>query len=172
VTGIVRKAWVTRTLAGTAAASFLTAGLGSLATASGTSSPWYRDLRKPSIQPPAVVFPIVWTTLYTDIAVSSAFALDALEGRDTTDPGTDAAHRYRWALGVNLALNAGWSWTFFRWHRIGPAVVVAGALAASSLDLARRARQGSPGAAAALVPYAAWCGFATVLTTALWWRNR
>ena len=42
------------------------------------------------------------------------------------------------ALAVNLAVNAGWSWVFFRWHRLGPAVGVAGLLTLSSADLVRR----------------------------------
>lgn len=160
-----------KTLAVTGAATGLTAVLGTLATSSGTSSSWYRALRKPSIQPPAAVFPLVWTALYTDIAISSAVALNGLAAEKGDDaPGR--ARGYRWALGVNLVLNATWSWTFFRWHRLGTAVVVAGALAVSSLDLARRARASSPAAALALVPYAAWCGFATALSAALWRGNR
>ena len=153
-----------RTLAGTAVATGLTAAVGSWATTPSVKGSWYRRLRKPAIQPPAAVFPVVWTVLYADIAVSSAVALDRL------DP--DEAEAYRRALTVNLLLNTSWSWTFFRQHRLAQAVAVAGALTASSLDLARRAGDADPRAGVALLPYAAWCGFATVLTTALWWRNR
>jgi translocator protein len=39
-------------------------------------------------------------------------------------------------------------------------------------DLIRRARRVSPAAAAALVPYPAWSGFATVLATEIARRNR
>jgi benzodiazapine receptor len=53
-----------------------------------------------------------------------------------------------------------------------PAIVVAGALAMSSIDLARRAGQTHRAAGIALSPYAAWCSFATVLTTAIWRGNR
>jgi tryptophan-rich sensory protein len=60
---------------------------------------------------------------------------------------------------------------FFRAHRLASAVAVAGALAVSSADLARRAGQGSPAAGWALVPYAAWCSFATVLSGVIWRRN-
>ncbi|GAA1436187.1 hypothetical protein GCM10009616_35410 [Microlunatus lacustris] len=74
--------------------------------------------------------------------VTGSLALDRLR-RD--DPRAAAAHRG--ALAVNLVLNASWSWVFFRAHRLPAAVVVAGALAP-------------------------WCTFATVLSTALWRRNR
>jgi benzodiazapine receptor len=155
-----------RTLAATSAAVAATAVLGSVASAD-VQSPWYAQLRKPAIQPPGIVFPFVWTTLYTDIAVSSAVVIDRLQRSDPS-----AASAYRRALAVNLVLNASWSWVFFKWHRLAPAIGVAGALAVSSADLARRADQADPHAAWARVPYAAWCSFATVLTTAIWRRNR
>ncbi len=153
-----------RTLAGTAAATGLAAAAGSWATTPSVQSSWYRRLRKPAIQPPPAVFPVVWTALYTDIAVTSAYVLDRLPAEE--------AEAYLRALTVNLLLNASWSWTFFRQHEIARSVAVAAALTASSLDLARRAAETDRRAGLALVPYAAWCGFATVLTAALWWRNR
>ena len=155
-----------RTLALTGTAVAATAASGSLASAD-TRSAWYRQLVKPAIQPPAAVFPVVWTTLYADIAVTSALALERL---DRDDPGAAAA--YRRALALNLVLNASWSWVFFKAHQLVPAVVVAGALAASSVDLVRRTAAARPAAGAALAPYAAWCSFATVLSAAIWRRNR
>lgn len=143
------------------------AGLGSIGSRD-VESRWYADLEKPAYQPPGVAFPVVWTTLYTDIALTAGHALDRLEA----DGRHDEAAAYRRAHGANLALNAGWSWVFFRWHRLGPAVGVAGLLALSSADLVRRTGQVSPAAAAALSPYPAWCGFATLLSADIWRRNR
>ncbi len=97
-----------------------TAGLGSLASASDAGSLWYRRLSKPPFQPPAVAFPVVWTLLYADIATPAALTLDQL--------GEPERASYVRALGANLVLNAGWSWVFFRWHRLGPSVVVAAAI--------------------------------------------
>jgi tryptophan-rich sensory protein len=147
----------------TATATAAAAVVGSLASRD-TSSVWYRRLRKPVIQPPPAVFPVVWTLLYTDIAVSSAAALDQLEG--------DESVAYRRALAANLLLNASWSWVFFSAHRLVPAILVAGTLSASSWDLVRRTSRGDQRAGLAQLPYAGWCSFATVLTTAIWWRNR
>ena len=45
-------------------------------------------------------------------------------------------------------------------------------LTASGLDLARRSARVNRPAGAALLPYAAWCGFATVLSAAIARRNR
>lgn len=156
-----------RTIVRTGLATAATAAVGGLAS-SDTRSRWFRRLDKPSWQPPAAVFPVVWTTLYTDVALSSAQVVDRLraDGREA-----DAAAFER-ALAANLALNASWTWTFFKFHRLGAAVAVAGALAASGADLTRRAGSVSPVAAAGLGAYTAWCTFATVLSTNIWRRNR
>jgi translocator protein len=155
-----------KNLAVSAAAVTATAMLGSLASG-GVRSRWYAELDKPAIQPPGFVFPIVWTALYSDIAVSSAVAIEALQ-----DPRLKAAGKYRRALAVNLILGACWTWVFFQAHKPLPAIAVAAALATSSADLARRTGQANPIAGIALTPYAAWCSFATVLTAAIWRRNR
>jgi benzodiazapine receptor len=153
-------------LARVSAAVAATAGLGGLASAE-VDGPWYAGLEKPSFQPPAVAFPVAWTTLYGDIALTTAHAIDRLEraGR------TDEAAAYRRALAANLAVNAAWSWVFFRWHRLGAAVGVAGVLAVSSADLVRRTSRVSKPAAVALAPYPAWCAFATALSAAIWRLN-
>ena len=140
------------------------AALGSLATTSGTDSTWYRSLDQPAIQPPPVVFPIAWTVLYAQTAVGSGVAQAHMSDAE--------AVVYRRKLAVNMALNASWSWVFFRGHKIVPAFVVAGALAASSIDLARTAGSAHPAAGGLIAPYAAWTSFATVLTGAIWRKNR
>ncbi len=155
-----------RTTLATSAAVAATALLGGLAS-TGVRSTWYQRLDKPAFQPPGAVFGPVWTVLYADIAVTTSVALEGLERED---PAEVAA--YQRALAANLVLNASWSWVFFRGHRLLPAVLVAGALATSSADLVRRTARVDRRAGVVLAPYAAWCTFATVLSTALWWRNR
>lgn len=75
------------------------------------------------------------------------------------------------AVAANLLLNAGWNATFFRARRLRLAAIHAGVLEASTLDLIRRSRRVSGPAAAALVPYAIWGGFATVLNIDIARRN-
>ncbi|NUU33205.1 TspO/MBR family protein [Arthrobacter sp. C9C5] len=154
------------TVVWTAAATAATAAAGGLAT--DPDSPWYRQLRKPDWQPPAIAFPVVWTALYADLAVSSAVALDS---RDGADAGSKTRQQelaaYRSALAVNLALNASWSWLFWRARRPWLAAAECAVLTASSIDLVRRTYKLDRGAGAALAPYAAWCGFATALSTAV-----
>jgi tryptophan-rich sensory protein len=143
-----------------------TAGVGSVGSRD-VDSPWYAALDKPSFQPPGAAFPIAWTALYADLALTTAHALDRLEAAGRHDE----AVAYRRALAANLVVNASWSWVFFRWHRLTPAVGVAALLALSSADLVRRTAGVSPGAAAALAPYPAWCVFATTLSAAIARRN-
>lgn len=127
------------------------------------SSAWYRGLRKPSWTPPGPAIPVVWTTLYGLIWLSSTATISEL-----LDAGKkEEAVAFSKALAVNLAINAGWSGLFFRAHRLPLAAVVAAMLAASSADLARRAAGTGEGKAGALGLYATWCTFATALTTRL-----
>lgn len=156
------------TLAKTAGAAAATAVLGGLATGPAVQSNWYQTLRKPSFQPPRQAFPIVWPLLYADIAVVSAATLDELDDRGAHDE----AKTYAGLLALNLVLNGSWSWLFFNRRQLGPAAVLAGALAVSSADLTRRAVRVNGTPAKALWPYPLWCTFATALSSRIWWLNR
>lgn len=156
-----------RSILKTGAGAALAAGVGALASQD-VDSRWYRRLSKPPFQPPSIAFPIVWTALYTDIAISSAVTIDALND----DMRHIDAAAFERALAVNLVLNGAWTWVFFRAHRTGAATVTAAALTVSGADLVRRAAPASTPAAAALIPYVGWCAFATALSAEIWRRNR
>jgi benzodiazapine receptor len=162
----------TSTLAATSGVVVAAAVAGGLANRSAASDPaqsiWFAQLKKPSYQPPRQVFPIVWPALYADIAVTSAATLDALN-----DSGEhEEARKYATALGINLILNASWTWLFFNRHKLGLSAAVAGALAVSSGDLARRSVAVKGGKGAPLALYPLWCSFATMLSTHIWLKNR
>jgi translocator protein len=155
-------------LAATSLAVAAAAGVGSIASPGRSSPSWYSRLRKPAYQPPRAAFPLAWTTLYGDIAATSAVAIEGLRATGQHDK----ANRYIAALGVNLSLNAGWSWLFFRYHKLGASALGAAVLAASSADLARRTAEANTRAGLALLPYPLWCTFATALSTHIWRLNR
>jgi translocator protein len=159
-----------QTLAATMLAVASAAGLGSVASRPNATG-WYERLRKPCYVPPNGVFPVAWTSLYADIAVTSAVAVDRLRaaGRHRADR---EARDYVIALGANLLLNASWSWLFFKYHKVGASVLGAAALTASSADLARRTAAVNPRAGAALLPYPLWCAFATAMSGHIWVLNR
>ena len=127
-------------------------------------SRWYRDLDLPRWQPPPWAFPLVWTALYTEVAIASAAAMAELSEGESTS--------YARALASNMTLNAGWSALFFRAHQPWLAALDGAALTASGLDLARRARPTGAGKSVGLASYAAWSAFATVLTVAIARRNQ
>ena len=156
-----------QTLAATALAVTAAAGAGSVASKNRPPA-WYNRLRKPRYVPPSGVFPVAWTTLYTDIAITSATAIDRLRAAGRRDE----ARKYSVALAANLILNAGWSWLFFKYHKLGASAVGAAVLTASSADLARRTAVADPRAGAALLPYPLWCAFATAMSGHIWVLNR
>ncbi|WP_343709223.1 TspO/MBR family protein [Mycobacterium sp.] len=156
-----------QTLAATTLAVGATAGIGSIASQPRITR-WYSRLEKPRYVPPNGVFPVAWTTLYGDIAVTSATAIDRLRSAGRHDE----ARSYTVALAANLILNAGWSWLFFKYHKLGASALGAAVLAASSADLARRTAAADPRAGAALIPYPLWCTFATLMSGHIWVLNR
>lgn len=133
------------------------------AAATDPESDWYKSLDRPDWQPPAEAFPIVWTALYATIAGAVAKAYKA------ADEGERAALVAQ--VAVNLSLNAGWCWLFFRSRHLWLAAAGATALAVSSLKLVKRVGRHSRAAGAWLVPYAVWTCFATVLSADIAARN-
>lgn len=155
-----------RTLIATGLGTAAAAVIGSIASKAGVET-WYPTVKKPRYVPPNAVFPVAWTTLYADIAVTSAGTIDKLRAQNPAE-----VRPYVTALGANLVLNASWSWLFFKAHKLGPSAVAAGALALSSADLARRTAKVNPQAGLALAPYPLWCTFATVMSSDIWRLNR
>ncbi|MFF7211781.1 TspO/MBR family protein [Streptomyces sp. NPDC008238] len=139
--------------AGAAAVVAAAAALGSAATDS--RSTWYRQLSKPRWQPPPWVFGASWTPLYASLAWSVGRAWSQADDGERSKLAT--------ALAVNLCLNAAWSWLFFAARSPRAGLAGTALLNVSNLHLIRRASSSDPCAATGLLPYAAWCWFATAL---------
>ena len=149
-----RRASVAGAAAGWAVAVTAVAVVGGLAT--DTTSEWYRELEKPSWQPPGSVFGLVWTVLYVLIAIAATLSF-----RDVGGP------RRRLVLGLyaaNLALNVAWTWIFFQGHAPTAAGVEILVLLATIVALIWLVWPHNRAAAIALAPYGAWVAFATALT--------
>ena len=82
------------------------------------------------------------------------------------------SHRAALSLfGVQLALNALWSWLFFAWHRGAWAfidIVALWILVVATLVFFWRARRL---AGALLIPYLLWVSFASALNYSVWQLN-
>ena len=136
--------------------------LGGWATAASVKD-WYPALNKPSFNPPDWLFGPVWTVLYAMMGVAAWRVWFKAWG--------DRARRPLALFALQLALNLGWSVTFFGLHAIGAAVVVIVALEAAILGTMRAFRRIDGVAAALLVPYALWVAFATLLNVTIWRLN-
>ena len=145
----------------------LTSVTGSLSTGSNIEG-WYAGLVKPSFNPPNWAFPVAWTTLYVLIAFSAWRLLGAMPRTGPTREGWRLAVI---AFAVQLALNAAWTPTFFVAHAIGASLMVSAAMFVMILWTIRLSWRFDCLAAVVLVPYAAWVGFATILTAAIWRLN-
>jgi translocator protein len=136
-----------------AAATVLSAVAGARATQRG--KPWYRLLRKSSLNPPDAVFGPVWTTLYSLNAWSAARVLRA-------EP-SPARTRTLALWGAQQALNAAWSPLFFGQRRPRAALLDLGLLWATIGAYHAQARRVDRGAAALVLPYLGWVSFAALL---------
>ena len=139
-------------------AAAIIGGLGSV-----RSGEFYARLDKPEWAPPASVFGPMWTVLYVLMAVAAVLVV-----RRAGWPGARPAMVL---FGIQLALNALWPWLFFAW-RLGAVsfAEIVGLLMVLLLTILAFARVHRV-AAALLLPYLAWVGFATALTWSVWRRN-
>lgn len=148
-------------LAGWLVASFITGGIGAIASASAAS--FYGELSQPSWAPPAWLFGPVWSVLYVLMGIAAW-----LVWREHGFRGAATALKL---FVAQLFANALWTWIFFVWHQGALSLVEIAALwlliASTLLTFWRLHRL----AALLLVPYLAWVSFATALTAALWRLN-
>jgi benzodiazapine receptor len=146
-----------------AAAAAVTATALAGARAVNTGTGWYQGLDRPPWQPPSWAFGAVWTPLYGSIAWAAGHAVLRTRGRQRRELIA--------AFTVNLTANAAWNWLFFGNRSVLGGLAGTVALDLSNADLIRRTARYDPTAAKALLPYAAWCLFATALNGAIAARN-
>lgn len=143
--------------------AFAAAAVG--AVASVNAGAFYARLVRPAWAPPGWLFGPMWSTLYTLMGVAAW-----LVWREGRANGTRTAGALT-LFGVQLVLNALWSWLFFKlqWG-IGSfvEVLVLWAFILATLIAFGRVR---PLAGALLVPYLAWVTLASALTFSVWRAN-
>ena len=125
---------------------------------------WYRGLRQPSFKPPDIAIPIAWTVIESALATAGYRLLRR--------PSSPARNRSLAWLAANVVGIGAWSRLFFGGRNLPASTLAAAALAGSGVAYVAESRKADAGAAAAGVPYVAWVAFATVLTAAIWRRNR
>ena len=125
---------------------------------------WYRLLRQPKFKPPDVAIPLAWTAIEAALAVAAYRLL-----RRPAAPGRNRA--LAWLAGNVVGIGA-WSRLFFGSRNLPASTLGAAALVATGVAYVAESREADRTAAVAGVPFVAWVAFATVLTAAIWRKNR
>jgi tryptophan-rich sensory protein len=125
---------------------------------------WYATLQKPSFMPPAIVFPIVWTTLYVLMAIAAWTFWRQAETAELRRIGVI------W-FGLQLLLNVAWTFAFFGLHQPGYGVVTILFLLLAILITIVVFDRASRTASLLLVPYFVWVSFAAALNAGTFLLN-
>lgn len=125
---------------------------------------WYRLLSQPKFKPPDIAIPIAWTLIESGLAVAAY--------RLMRKPSTPARNTSLALLAGNVAAIGGWSRLFFGKRNLPASTVAAAAMIGTGVLYVSEAGKTDRVSAAAGVPFTAWVAFATVLTAAIWHRNR
>jgi tryptophan-rich sensory protein len=127
------------------------------------SATWYQTLHKSSLTPPAIVFPIVWSILYTMIAISG---WNLWQQRHQPQAKT--------ALGfysAQMVLNWAWSPLFFNFHLIAVSFYCIILIALLTLITIVLTKNNFKLSSIMLVPYFIWLIFASYLNGVVWMLN-
>jgi translocator protein len=132
-------------------------GIGGLLTEIG---PWYRNLRKPSWQPPDWLFGPAWTVI---LGLAAWGAVLSWNGAQSDEERTTLVILYA----VNFVLHLLWSPLFFKWKRPDLALIEVALLWGSVLAMCIGLRSMSVLASWLIVPYFVWVSFASLLNLAI-----
>jgi len=137
--------------------------LGSLVGLLTSSGNNYNDLIQPSFAPPAILFPIVWTILYTLMGISSYII------STSNDTEKKEALLIYW---VQLVVNLLWSFIFFtlEWYFISFLWILL--LIFLVIVMIRRFYEISKSSALIQIPYLLWLVFAAILNLSIYLLNR
>lgn len=116
---------------------------------------WYKNLRKPSFNPPDWLFGIAWGILYPVMGLASWLVWTEGGFRKQAYPLT--------AYAVQLVLNLLWPALFFKAHKIKLALIDISLLLVAVATTFVLFKPVNPLAANLLIPYLAWVAFATFL---------
>ncbi|TFU03128.1 tryptophan-rich sensory protein [Polymorphobacter arshaanensis] len=145
-----------------AAVAIFLGGFGGLMTPIGD---WYRNLRKPALQPPNWLFGPAWTIILGLAAWSAVVAWEAA-------PGPAARTTVVILFATNAVFHALWSPLFFRLRRPDWALIEVVFLWASLVALVVGLWPISQQASLLIMPYLLWVSFASWLNSAIVRLNR
>ena len=127
---------------------------------------WYPTIEKPIFNPPNWVFAPVWTLLFILMGIAAGRVWNQLE------TNKELVKKGLLFFGVQLALNALWSYLFFGLQNIFLALIEIILLWLVIFETYLIFKQIDKKASYLLLPYLAWVGFATILTASIFWLNK
>lgn len=124
----------------------------------------FASVNKPSLSPPAWLFPVVWTILYTLMGISSYLILTSGAEKEVIQ---NALSIYAYQLTINFLwptffFNFRWYFFSFLWLLLLLWMVVM---------MVREFYKISKPAAYLNIPYIVWLVFAGYLNFGIWWLN-
>lgn len=125
----------------------------------------YDRIRTPPLAPPGILFPIVWTVLYTLMGISSAIIYT--KGKEEDIPVYAALKIY----GIQLAVNFFWSIIFFNAQAFFFAFLWIVLLWILIIKMIKEFGKISALAAYLQIPYLLWVTFAAYLNFAIFLLN-
>ena len=126
----------------------------------------YGRIIQPALAPPAILFPIVWTLLYTLMGISSARI--RLKKEENPELVLDALFAYV----IQLILNFFWSLIFFNMQNFLFSLIWLVLLWIAILVMIIRFYRVEPLAALLQIPYLLWVTFAGYLNFMIYQLNR
>ncbi|MCQ2575060.1 MAG: tryptophan-rich sensory protein [Alphaproteobacteria bacterium] len=127
---------------------------------------WYNSLQHSMLTPDGWVFSVAWSVLYILIGLAFFFVIK----KHNFVPTRDRAVAYS-LFGLNLILNALWSYVFFGTNMIKVAVIVLTALLVVAIFMSRAFNKISKPAFWLVVPYILWLTFALYLNSTIIYLN-
>jgi tryptophan-rich sensory protein len=127
---------------------------------------WYPTIEKPIFNPPNWVFAPVWTLLFILMGIAAGRVWNQLE------TNKELVKKGLLFFGVQLALNALWSYLFFGFQNIFLALIEIILLWLVIYETYLIFKKIDKKASYLLLPYLAWVGFATILTASIFWLNK
>lgn len=125
----------------------------------------YGEINTPPLSPPAFLFPVMWTILYTLMGISSAFIW--LQRENNKVQADNALLIYT----ASLVFNFIWSLIFFNFRMYLFAFIWLAVLLMLIILTIVRYRKISPLAAYLQIPYALWVAFAGYLNFGIYILN-
>ncbi len=116
---------------------------------------WYPFLAKSPLNPPDIVFPIVWGVLYVCMGISVGILYNSEK--------SPARTRMLWVFGIQLALNYVWNLFFFYMRSPAWGLVIIPVIVALAVWYFLDAWKVKRSAAWFFLPFVLWMCFATYL---------